>query len=83
MMLIECPIRLDRAVVEDMAGYGGWTIIAEDIEAPGPFQKWDDESAAWVEDTEALLAHERLQLARDPAALLALIEQLRQQVAGG
>lgn len=83
MMLLQRPNGTERVLAASMAGHEGWTVIAQNVPAPGPFQKWDDATAAWVEDTAARDAHDRLQLARDPKALLDLIDELRRQINGG
>lgn len=51
MILIEHPETGDRCLVESSAGYPGWVIVGEAIEAPAHDHfRWDEGTEAFVED---------------------------------
>ena len=53
MMLIESPDGNDRCHVASLAGYEGWTVIADNVPAPPANCTWCEETNAWKPDPQA------------------------------
>lgn len=65
MLLLESPLTGERCLVESAEGYADWIVVAEGFDAPAhAYFRWDDGTAAFVEDFTAL-----------DAALLAKIDR--------
>lgn len=81
MMLLEHPNGTEKALVNSMEGYDGWTVLAADVPMPGRDDVWN--GTAWQLDEtlrDARLAREAVS---NPVALQATIEALQGQMGQG
>lgn len=56
MLLLQCPDTGERCLVESADGYAGWAVLADNLNPPHDYFRWDADAQEFIEDLSELQA---------------------------